>query len=48
MATHYARPYDPDWRDPGIADFRWATALRDIGAFVLGRPPGMRVRVRRN
>ncbi len=47
MATHHARPDDPDWRNLGIADFRWATALRDIGAFVLGRPPRMRVRLKR-
>lgn len=48
MATHHARLSDQDWRNPRIADFRWATALRDIGAFVLGTRPMMRVRPKRN
>jgi len=47
MATHLVRRYDPAWRNLRIA-FRWATALRDIGAFVLGRPPRTRVRLKRN
>lgn len=48
MATHLVRRYDPDWRNLRIASFRWATALRDIGAFLLGRPPRARGRLKRN